>query len=132
MIVTDPRLSSAESIALDRLAAIARDSVCEREARLAAEAIFTIRRLLREAEPERDAQPSTAPTTQSPAVRQPDVPLTTDELAQLMIFLPSVRPTRFHRKHTPAYWREVLAEQRRRNPDLARALSPPSNQLRAA
>jgi hypothetical protein len=137
MSPSDSRLNTAESIALDRLIAIARDSACEREARLAAESIFAIRRGLQstsESEPPQTREVSAlavqpvADVAGAPASLEPqsgDEPLTTDELAELMAFLPHVKPHRFVHKHSPRHWRQVLETQRRLNPTIARAIGPP-------
>jgi hypothetical protein len=140
MSPTDSRLNTAEFIALERLITIARDSACEREARLAAESIFTIRRGL-QSEPESEAHqppenmPAPAPETPDVAAASAspephahnDKPLSTDELADLMIFLPHVKPQRFVHKHSPSHWRQVLQTQRRLNPTIARAIGPPTS-----
>ena len=132
MLPADPRFVQAESIALDRLIAIARDSESDHEARLAAVAIFNIRRYLDEPAAADDtvqpsaAQPSEAPPTPTPR-RQSSSPLTPDELAQLALHLPSVKPQRFLNKHTPAYWREVL----HRQPTFRAATGPPLTQRAA-
>lgn len=65
----------------------------------------------------RPAEPSTSSAAGSTLASPPktdNLPLTPAELAELASYLPHVPVARFTRKHTPAYWREALALQRRR------------------
>lgn len=130
----NPLLAAAEAIALERLIAIVRDSRSEHEARLAAAAIFAVRRSL----PKPSHQPTVAtlpvsarePSPQPVATPEPSLaaPLTPAELEELSLILPSVRPERFRKPHRAAHWRAVLAEQRRLRPSAA----PPTPRARAA
>lgn len=133
MLPSELRLSQAESIALDRLITIVRDSPSDHEARLAAVAIFTIRRHLESpaaaehAHPP-DPQPPASLPTPPPRPKPDNTPLTPDELARLARLLPNVKPQRFLKKHAPAHWRAVL----HRHASTIAPTGPPSPIPRAA
>ncbi|MCC6321494.1 MAG: hypothetical protein IT438_08695 [Phycisphaerales bacterium] len=108
MLASNPRFAQAEAVALERLITIARDSECEHEARLAAEAILKLCQACRLSEPApRPAEPL------APARASAESPLSGDELSELAACFPSVKPQRFLNKHTPAYWRAALDRHRR-------------------
>ncbi|MFN7020306.1 MAG: hypothetical protein ACK4WH_03130 [Phycisphaerales bacterium] len=142
MILSDTRLSLAESIALDRLIAIARDAESDHEARLAAVAIFNIRRRCDDAAAANSSAPAEARPTQPPPPPAPPLghsqahaPLTPEELAQLALALPNVKPQRFLNKHSPAHWRDVLRRHQPRTTShtpLSAATGPPGLADRAA
>lgn len=105
------RLQDAKTEVLDRLLAIVRGSTSESQVRLAAAVIL---RLPVPEGAEQQAEASPASTSARPArlgAPRPVVrePLTPTEFAALKALLPGVSPNRFLRKHTPDYWRDVLA-----------------------
>lgn len=120
----DTLLFAAHAKALTKLSELLDATDDPREIRLIATSILRLRPIgptAAEAAARPTASPNISPapepqasTPLQPPPGSPAAPLTPAELAELASYLPHVPVSRFTRKHTPAYWREALALQRRR------------------
>lgn len=131
-------VANAQLLALSRLVDLLQNAKSDREVRLAAAAILRFtppkasaataavaRPRPHPQPPPPDPAPLAAPPPpRSASAPAAEPPLTDAEIAELAAFLPAVPRRRFSRKHTPAYWRDVLAQQRRFHIAQPRAAPP--------
>lgn len=121
-------LTVAQDESLDRLLRIVRESPSDREARLAAAVILRMKpaELDAIAAPPQPAAAAAAPVKARPSPAPSEsAPLTLDEVTELCLRLPHVDPSRFVTKHTPDYWRAIIADWHRPASNRAAANTGP-------
>lgn len=133
-ITTRQALAHAQAIAIAKLATALSSTDDPGEVRRLAEVLLKLDpdKLVAPDQPMSAEAPPPAPAPARAAPPKPatspasgdDQPLTTDEINRLHRLLPHVKRERFIRKHTPSYWRSILA----RHPPPAHAPAAPAAQ----